>query len=193
MTRVKNKKKDKNNEKLKNATFVALKTLGLVGAVASVMVFPGLAYVFDALDKEFNDTKRGRRAFYNLKSQKLIKTKKKKNGKIQIILTDRGKKRVRDFALSQIKLEIPATWDGRWRMIMFDIPEFNRKGRDLIRHQLYKLGFIRIQKSVYIYPYPCQDLIEYLRKYFRLSEGQLYIFETKIIEGESLLREHFKV
>ncbi len=52
-------------------------------------------------------------------------------------------------------LDIP--WDGKWRVVMFDIPqEFNRT-RDRLRSRLKVLGFQMIQKSVFVLPYPCQE------------------------------------
>lgn len=185
--------KKKQKRQIKNATITALKVLGFTGVVASVIVFPGLVYVVNAIDKQLQDRDRSRRAYYNLKSQGLIRTTKTKQGKVQIVLTEKGKKRVLRSKRIELKFEKPNSWDGKWRMVMFDIPEPNRSGRDLIRSQLYKFGFLRIQKSVFIFPYDCQDLIESLRGYFKLSEGELYIFETKVIEGEKKLLKYFNL
>lgn len=41
-------------------------------------------------------------------------------------------------------------WDGLWRVVVFDIPEKQRKARDSIRHHLKKLGFVFWQKSVWV-------------------------------------------
>jgi len=112
---------------------------------------------------------------------------------VRIILTKKGEKRLLEAKRLEFKLKKPKVWDKKWRMVMFDIPESNRTGRDPIRKQLYKFGFLRIQRSVFIIPYSCQDLIDSLRDYFRLADGELYIFETKVIEGEKTLLEYFKV
>lgn len=40
-------------------------------------------------------------------------------------------------------------WDGRWRLVIFDIPEKRRAARDLLRSKLKQWGFIHWQKSVW--------------------------------------------
>lgn len=44
------------------------------------------------------------------------------------------------------------TWDGRWRMVMFDFPEVARKARDAFRRQLRQQRLGCLQKSVWISP-----------------------------------------
>lgn len=54
-------------------------------------------------------------------------------------------------------------WDGKWRMVIFDIPEKEKRKRDELRRKLKDLGFACWQKSVYISPFDvASDLAEYL-------------------------------
>jgi len=48
-------------------------------------------------------------------------------------------------------------WDGKWRMIMFDVPEKNRKNRDWLRAQLLFWEYKPIQKSVFIGKNPLDE------------------------------------
>lgn len=41
-------------------------------------------------------------------------------------------------------------WDGKWRVVTFDIPEQKRIIRNLFRRNLKKWGFKQLQKSVWI-------------------------------------------
>lgn len=41
-------------------------------------------------------------------------------------------------------------WDGRWRIVMFDIPENKRTVRDLFRRRLKEWGFKNWQQSIWI-------------------------------------------
>lgn len=41
-------------------------------------------------------------------------------------------------------------WDGKWRVVIFDIPEEKRIIRNLFRRNLKKWGFKHLQKSVWI-------------------------------------------
>jgi len=61
-------------------------------------------------------------------------------------------------------------WDGRWRLVMFDVPEVSRKQRDAFRWwlRLERLG--QLQKSVWVSPYPLSDDLErFLRDAARLN------------------------
>jgi phenylacetic acid degradation operon negative regulatory protein len=44
-------------------------------------------------------------------------------------------------------------WDEKWYMVMMEIPETERKKRDLFRRKLINLGFGALYKSIYIYPW----------------------------------------
>ena len=41
-------------------------------------------------------------------------------------------------------------WDGKWRIVMFDIPEKRREHRERLRRALSELEYEPIQKSVFI-------------------------------------------
>ncbi|MDP2930571.1 MAG: PaaX family transcriptional regulator C-terminal domain-containing protein, partial [bacterium] len=44
-------------------------------------------------------------------------------------------------------------WDGNWYLVSFDIPEKLRGTRNILRAVLRRLGFGRVQKSVWISPF----------------------------------------
>lgn len=56
-------------------------------------------------------------------------------------------------------------WDGRWRVVIFDIPEVQRRVRDGLRLELKKLGFGQWQRSVWVTPFNISaELNAYLQK-----------------------------
>ena len=58
----------------------------------------------------------------------------------------------------------PAVWDGKWRMVVFDIPEEQNAKRDFLRRLLKANNFHQLQASVYINPYPLnREAIRYLQ------------------------------
>lgn len=69
------------------------------------------------------------------------------------------------------------TWDGRWRMVMFDFPEVARKARDAFRRELkvHRMGCL--QKSVWITPDPVIDDWKRLLAASELTEWVL-LFES---------------
>lgn len=55
-------------------------------------------------------------------------------------------------------------WDGKWRVVVFDIPEQKRIVRNLFRRHLKKWGFKQLQKSVWISQSNCYDrLVSYIK------------------------------
>ena len=69
-------------------------------------------------------------------------------------------------------------WDGFWRMVIFDIPEKNRQARDLLRRQLVKLGFGKLQNSTYISPHDHgKSLLDFLEA--RGLVGKVLLLEAK--------------
>jgi phenylacetic acid degradation operon negative regulatory protein len=65
--------------------------------------------------------------------------------KILLKLTDKGKQE-----LILKKLLEDKNWDGKWRIVIFDIPEKHRKIRNVFRNQLRLWQFEQLQKSVWV-------------------------------------------
>ena len=141
--------------------------------------------------KEWEKTLNARnvsRALYKLKKRKQVKIKVK--GKRTIInLTERGRKRKLEYEYENIKIPEPKTWDKRWRLLMFDIPNEARLTRDNFRLKLRSIGFIPFQKSVWIYPYPCEDEIDFITEYLKI--GKYLTLLTVQIKDDAPLREKF--
>lgn len=81
-------------------------------------------------------------------------------------------------------------WDGKWRVIIFDVWERRRAARDRLRALLIETGFVRLQDSVWVFPYPCEELVAYMRIELKLGPGLLYILADGI-ESEHALRKQF--
>ncbi|MEX2032989.1 MAG: hypothetical protein WD889_00310 [Candidatus Colwellbacteria bacterium] len=127
-------------------------------------------------------------ALYNLKKRKIIQIKEK-NGKVRIILTEKGRirKLVRD--MRGMNIPKPDTWDRSWRFLIFDIPEAKNVVRNAFRSELKRLGFIQFQQSVWIYPYPCEGEIDFLAEYFKVNKYLTLL--TARIKDDKVLRDKF--
>lgn len=67
--------------------------------------------------------------------------------------------------LAKARFPIKETWDGKWRIILFDIPESANDKRDFLRTLLKRNNFIKLQGSVYINPYPLnREAVTYLKQ-----------------------------
>ncbi|PIU03288.1 CRISPR-associated endonuclease Cas2 [Candidatus Shapirobacteria bacterium CG08_land_8_20_14_0_20_39_18] len=116
-----------------------------------------------------------------------------KKGEPYLRLTNNGKKiLIRDFPLFKLRNQ---KWNGKWRLVFYDIPEKMRTKREYLQTKLKELGFGMIQESVYLSPF---DLAEDLEE-FIISQGlQDYVFihvGKQIIAGEikSLVEKLWKI
>ena len=48
------------------------------------------------------------------------------------------------------KKRLEEEWDGKYRLVIFDIPEVDRRHRDWLRQELYFLGYEKLQNSVFV-------------------------------------------
>ena len=105
----------------------------------------------------------------DLKKEKLIKGKKNYEGLVLVSLTEKGMLRAINYRFRRLgnKRE---KWDGKWRMVFFNIPESRRKGRDALRYRLKTAGFYKLQESVFIFPYECEREIRDFIKLFKMEK-----------------------
>lgn len=54
------------------------------------------------------------------------------------------------------------------------------------------MGFVRLQDSVWVYPYDCEDFINLIKTDFKIGKDLLYIVADKI-EGDKSLVKFFKL
>ena len=86
----------------------------------------------------------------------------------------------------------PARWDRKWRIVIFDIPEYLKSTRDIMRARLKQIGMIELQKSVFVHPYPCEKEIEFLTEFYEVKPHvRLIIAES--IDSEFHLKTKFKL
>ncbi len=107
-------------------------------------------------------------------------------------ITQKGRKTVSEAKIWGLTIPTPKVWDGRWHLVLFDIPNDKRKRRDIFRARLKELGLILYQNSVWIYPYPLEEVVRQVADFYKLSPCVSYIVAKKI-SGEKNLRQHFKL
>ena len=105
-------------------------------------------------------------------------------------LTKKGERVLSEIERREYKLPTPKRWDKKWRVLIFDIPESKKGLRDKIRATLISIGFRRVQDSVWIYPYDCEDLVLLLKADFQVGKELLYLIVEKI-EHEGPLKDFF--
>lgn len=95
-------------------------------------------------------------------------------------ITSKGEKRLREqIERNLLEQEV---WDGKWRMVVFDIEEEQRRDRDRFRRFIKSLGFGQLQKSIWITPLAVREELERFLVHSRLSKAVLVV-ETEYIAG----------
>lgn len=114
--------------------------------------------------------KLGERYELTEKARKLIKLKD-----LERVMEDKAKKR----------------WDKKWRIVIFDIPETMRIKRAALRDLLARLGFKKIQKSVWLSPHNLLSEVEELVREENLLRFVLLVETAKISRFLQFKKEFF--
>lgn len=149
---------------------------------------------FRKLCKEWRkiDQRNFNRSIKRLSDEKLIEEKILPDGSFKLVLTKRGKQQAKilSFLGSSINFKKPKYWDGKWRIVLFDIPEKDRLFRDILREHLYTLNFFKLQHSVFISPHPIEKPILELAALYS-AEPYVRVVTATTIDNEAKLKKHF--
>lgn len=83
-------------------------------------------------------------------------------------------------------------WDGNWEVVMLEVPEEERKKRDLFRSQILQYGFGLLYNSVYVSPWDYQQDVLYSIRNLGL-EGKVSLFHGTFQEGLITRDKAFKI
>jgi DNA-binding transcriptional regulator PaaX len=113
------------------------------------------------------------------------------DGSEKAYLTPSGQTFALKYQFRNLVIKKPRNWDKKWRIVLFDIPEEKRKIRDALRKKIKRLGFLEFQKSVFIFPYPCPDEINFVINFWDIH-NYVYYLEAPILPDLNF-RKHFKL
>src|SRR3990167_1288378 len=175
-----------------NIQNAVLAAVGIAGILAFIMIAPN---IFQALPRIMGK-KRYKLAFQARTAASRLAIKGhvrfiERDGRKYIEITDAGR---HALAFEQEKAGLAAmkgkNWDKRYRLVMFDIPEKYKTTRDKVRRLLNECGFLRLQDSVWIFPYDCEELITLIKSDMRLPRNLLYALVDSI-ENDKWIKRHF--
>lgn len=127
-----------------------------------------------------------------LYQSKLVDYTENQDGTISMILSEAGKQRLLRYHFDNMTIQQPPTWDGLWRVVIFDIPEKLRRGRIALANKLKQLGFHSVQKSVFIFPYECKDEVDFVIEMFEMRPYARFII-AKDIDISLHLKQKFHI
>ncbi len=106
------------------------------------------------------------------------------------IITKKGERKLQQIFIDEVVIKNPKKWDGKWTLVMYDLPIRYKKARDAFRWKLKDLGFFQFQKSAWIYPYPCEGELLFVADFFGVRK-YIEILEVSKALDDRKLKSHF--
>jgi len=179
-----NNKKRTRKSRVQN---IILHSVAMAGILSVALVAPN---VIGAMEKLGLMPKMRQKEYVSSSATKMVRKGllEFKNGHYR--LTRRGEDILRLWDIENYRLTKPKKWDGKWRMVIFDIPEKKRRVRRQITPLFTQAGMYRLQDSVWVYPYDCEEIIALLKTELGVGKDVLYVIADEI-ENDKHLRSHF--
>jgi len=195
-------KKDKKEKKYKPNELkqYVLAALG-IGAVlgGSVLFTPNFPIILGSILGIIEEIKgvkipkkKVQRVLKQLEKKELIQIKRKGN-EVYVAVKNKDNVSILKYSLKEIlNLKKKKNWQGRWFLVVFDVPEEERNKRDYLRRFLKEIGFYPYNQSVYVFPYECEKEISLIKKIVEGGKYINYIIAEKL-EHENQLKTHFNL
>lgn len=179
-----------------NTTKFLLMFLALGSVLCIGPAIPGILKALESFklfeDRNVYDKKKLHNVLGNLKRQKLVEILNYDDGKVRIQLTNKGKKRIKEYSIDILEIKKPKIWDKKWRILIFDIPikpKIYNQAREALRNKIKELGFYQMQKSVWVYPYECEDELLFIAEVFEVQKYIEIITAGKILHAKEIRRK----
>ena len=176
---------------------IAKGILGIVvlsGVIPLLAIAPGLAVAMAPFlrKKKYQPKQAINKSIEGLIRNGILKKTINKKGEILISVTSKGKWESGIRGLDKQGKVSVGEWDGIWRVIIFDVPEHKRSVRQELRRAINLYGFVQLQKSVWVYPYPCDDFVKLIKKHLGISNDVLYMTVNQL-ENDKHLKKEFRL
>jgi len=99
-------------------------------------------------------------------------------------LTKEGRRKAHSIRLDTDTALVNPSWDGKWRIILLDLPEDRKAERESLRYLLKKAGFVLLKNSAWISPYPFEHLFLNIKKDLGLAT-EMMIIVTEFLDPET--------
>ncbi|OGI57111.1 hypothetical protein A3B85_03205 [Candidatus Nomurabacteria bacterium RIFCSPHIGHO2_02_FULL_37_13] len=148
-------------------------------------------WILKQIPKEWEKENRQalQRAINSLYTSHLVKEQYHKDGTTILILNKEGKQKALKFNIDKMGIKKPTKWDKKWRIVMFDIPEKLKRLRDSLRFHFREIGLIELQKSVLVFPYPCDNEIEFILELYNARRYVRFVLADKIDNELHLMKK----
>src|SRR3989344_209565 len=180
-------KSSKKRQRRKNLQHLILQTVAIAGVLAVGLVAPNVIGALGKLDLLPN---RRQKEYISSSASKLVKRGLLYFDGKRYQMTSKGESILRRWRFTDFRFKKPKRWDKKWRVMIFDIPEKKKKVRNDLTNLFRQAGIYRLQDSVWIYPYDCEDIITLIKTDFGICKNLLYMIVDEL-ENDKYLREEF--
>jgi CRISPR/Cas system-associated endoribonuclease Cas2 len=190
--------------KTRKAVRIILKTLFWTGTIAIASTSPAFGHkIISQLIRDMRYRLKSKKrkcqikpsyinSFYYLKEKGFIRIENR-GGQIYISLTKEGRAKADKYQIDDLEIKKPDKWDGKWRIMIFDIQDKHKIKRETLRGKIKELGMFQLQKSVWVHPYDFSKEIKILRDFFGLTKDEMKIIIASVVEDDRKLKEFFKL
>ena len=102
-------------------------------------------------------------------------------------LTKKGHQRLKESIIDELEIPFPNQWDKKWRLVTFDVPVEKSRQRAYFTARLQSLGFMMMQRSLWVYPFPCFEQLEQIAGHYHLL-GYCSLMEVQKLDEISIKR-----
>ena len=154
------------------------------GVIVSSFALPNVASLLKFFSPDnYRERQKISRNLKSLKEKKLIEIYDNYG---LVAITEKGNKRVLKYQIDELKISRPKKWDKKWRIITFDVPERFKKARDALSKKIKDMEICKMQKSVYVCPFDCENEIDFICEVFNVRKYVRYIVAENIGDEEEL-------
>lgn len=183
---------------LRNVVLTALALAGIAGGIATLGPnFPILlASIMSLINKDRTEKIplfKVRRVLKNLERKKIVSIREDGED-VYVELKEWNSTYILKHSIRQL-LEFKRKekrWNGKWFLVMFDVPTADNNKRQYLRKFLREIGFFKYQQSVYVFPYECEKEIQLLKKILESGKYMSYIIADRI-EHDRQAKIHFSL
>lgn len=176
------------------ATKVVLAIIFVAGVLTIAAVAPNIFQIFGRKYRQVGrlEKRQFQKSLSYLKQKGFVEIVKESDDKVVMKITDKGRQKIIEYSIEELTIKKPKKWDKKWRVVIFDIPNHYKTAREALRDKLKELGFCKLQKSVWVYPYPCFEEIFFVTKFFNIGNFLELLTVEEMINDNNLLR-HFQL
>ena len=141
----------------------------------------------EKLPSHIHESREAKQILYGFRRYKFVRHTRENNA---YELTSKGEKKLQHIFIDEVIIKAPKKWDGKWRLVIYDLPVRFKKARNAFRWKLKDLGFFQFQKSAWIYPYPCEGEMLFVADFFGVRK-YIEILEIDKLLNDRKLKAHF--